>query len=58
MKGTNPLKMICPFVKKISYDFQRSDIYALIDTWNFVLETGPSADDYIRDPDYLAEASL
>jgi len=28
----------------------------LADTWNFVLEARTSADDYIRDPDYPAEA--
>jgi hypothetical protein len=43
--------------KTISQIFSTADIYGFIaDTWNFVLETGASADDYIRDPNYPADA--
>ncbi len=49
--ATNNLAGIVISVKILGLKF----VPYIADTWNFVLETGPSEDDYIRDPDDPAQ---
>jgi len=54
-----PSKTDLPSWKTISQVFEASDIYMFIaDTWNFVFEMAPSADNCIVGPDYSTEAYL